>query len=234
VKTTLTAKAMAENKAAIGPKTIVLSLQNGLGNIEQMATVVSEQNILAGTTAHGATLLGPGQIRHAGRGKTILGELNGETTDRVREVAALFAAAGLETEISGNVIGLIWDKLLVNVGINALTAITMLQNGRLTQSPELTELMEAAVAEGAAVAAASGIKLGFSDPVAHTKEVSIATGQNRSSMLQDILNGRKTEIDMINGAIVREGQKVGVPAPVNRTLTNLVKYIEGAAEGGAK
>ncbi|GHU62751.1 2-dehydropantoate 2-reductase [Clostridia bacterium] len=230
VKSTLTKKAMEESKAVFGEKTLVLSLQNGLGNIEQMASVVNEGNILAGTTAHGATMLGPGKIRHAGRGKTILGEPDGCRTGRVQETAALFEKAGLETEISENVIGLIWDKLLVNVGINALTVITRLQNGKLLEHPEIIALLEAAVKEAAAVAAASGIKLGFADPVAHAKEVCAATSQNKSSMLQDVLNGRKTEIDRINGVIVREGEKYGVPAPVNFALTNLVKFIEGEAK----
>ncbi|NLT48490.1 MAG: 2-dehydropantoate 2-reductase [Clostridiales bacterium] len=226
VKSTLTSAAVKSNKAVLGPETIALTLQNGLGNIELIREVVGESNVIAGTTAHGATMLGPGKIRHAGSGKTIIGELNGATTHRIRQIAQVLQEAGMETELSDNVLGLVWDKLLVNVGINALTGITRLLNGELLEHPEIVELLEDAVSEGRDVALAQGIKLGFPDPVAHTKEVCIATATNKSSMLQDVLNHKKTEIDMINGAIVREGEKVNIATPVNKTLTNLIKFIE--------
>jgi len=132
----------------------------------------------------------------------------------------------METELSDNVMGLVWDKLLVNVGINALTGITKLENGKLLEYPGIEEIMGDAVAEGCAVAAAKNIKLGFDDPAEHTREVARATGANRSSMLQDILNGKKTEIDMINGAIVREGEALGIATPVNRVLSELIKYFQ--------
>ncbi|NLM07577.1 MAG: 2-dehydropantoate 2-reductase, partial [Clostridiales Family XIII bacterium] len=188
--------------------------------------VVGESNVIAGTTAHGATMLGPGRIRHAGSGKTIIGELNGAMTQRIQQIAQTFREAGMETELSDNVYGLVWDKLLVNVGINALTGITKLLNGELLEHPEIVELLEDAVSEGKEVALAQGIKLGFPDPVAHTKDVCKATATNKSSMLQDVLNHKKTEIDMINGAVVREGKKVNIATPVNKTLTNLIKFIE--------
>ncbi|MDI9493560.1 MAG: ketopantoate reductase family protein [Bacillota bacterium] len=226
VKSTLTSSAVQSNKAVFGPETIALTLQNGLGNIELIKEVVGESNVIAGTTAHGATMLGPGRIRHAGSGKTIIGELNGAMTQRIQQIAQTFREAGMETELSDNVYGLVWDKLLVNVGINALTGITKLLNGELLEHPEIVELLEDAVSEGKEVALAQGIKLGFPDPVAHTKDVCKATATNKSSMLQDVLNHKKTEIDIINGAVVREGKKVNIATPVNKTLTNLIKFIE--------
>lgn len=226
VKSTLTSQAVKSNKAVFGPETIALTLQNGLGNIELITEAIGEKGIIAGTTAHGATMLEPGKIRHAGSGKTIIGELDGSSTARIEKVAQLLKEAEMETEISANVLGLVWDKLLVNVGINALTGITRLHNGQLLNYPEIEELLEAAVTEAAQVALAKGIKLGFADPVGHTKDVCKATAANRSSMLQDVLNKKRTEIDMINGAIVREGAGVQVPTPVNKTLTNLIKFIE--------
>ena len=226
VKSTLTSSAVQSNKAVFGPETIALTLQNGLGNIELIKEVVGESNVIAGTTAHGATMLGPGRIRHAGSGKTIIGELNGAMPQRIQQIAQTFREAGMETELSDNVYGLVWDKLLVNVGINALTGITKLLNGELLEHPEIVELLEDAVSEGKEVALAQGIKLGFPDPVAHTKDVCKATATNKSSMLQDVLNHKKTEIDMINGAVVREGKKVNIATPVNKTLTNLIKFIE--------
>lgn len=226
VKSTLTSKAVRENKAVFGPDTVALTLQNGLGNIDLIRAEIGGSNVIAGTTAHGATMLGPGRMRHAGIGKTIIGELYGNKTERLENIAQVFREAGLETELSDNVLGLVWDKLMVNVGINALCGITRLQNGELLNYPELEELLEAAVAEAHSVAKAKGIRLSYDDPVGHTKDVCRATATNKCSMLQDILNGKLTEIDMINGAIVREGEAAGVPAPVNKTLANLIKFIQ--------
>lgn len=226
VKSTLTSMAVKTNRAVFGPNTVALTLQNGLGNIDLICAEIGDGNVIAGTTAHGATMLGPGRMRHAGSGKTIIGELNGKPTDRIEKIASVLRYAGLETDISDNVLGLVWDKLLVNVGINALTGITKLQNGELLNHPEIEELLEAAVSEAYAVAAEKGITLSYDDPVGHTKAVCVATAANKSSMLQDILNHKQTEIDMINGAIVREGTQVGISTPVNSVLTNLIKFIQ--------
>ncbi|MBR0598634.1 ketopantoate reductase family protein [Sinanaerobacter chloroacetimidivorans] len=226
VKSTLTSAAVKTNKAVFGPDTIALTLQNGLGNIDLIRAEIGDNNVIAGTTAHGATMLGPGKIRHAGKGKTIIGELNGNQTDRIERVAEVLRTADLETDISNNVLGLVWDKLLINVGINALTGITKLKNGELLDHPEIEELLEAAVSEAHAVAKVKGITLSYDDPISHTKAVCAATAANKSSMLQDVLNHKQTEIEMINGAIVQEGAKAGIATPVNLVLTNLIKYIQ--------
>ncbi len=226
VKSTLTAQAVASNKAVFGPNTLVLTLQNGMGNIDLIAQEVGMDNLLAGTTSHGALMLGPGKMRHTGVGGTTIGELSGEATSRIEAVAACLREAGMEILISDNVLGLVWDKLLVNVGINALTGITKLHNGELLDYPEIDVLLEMAVNEAQQVALAKGIKLGFEDGVAHCRQVAKATATNKSSMLQDIMGGKKTEIDMINGAIVKEGKAVGVATPVNQVLTSLIQFIE--------
>ena len=226
VKSTMTKQAVEGNLAVFGNETIAITLQNGLGNVDLIKEVINPQNVLAGTTAHGATMLGPGKIRHAGKGKTVIGELSGDKTERITGIYNMLSAAGLETEITENVIGLIWDKLIINVGINALTGITKLHNGELLDHPEILDIQERAVKEGVAVAAAKGIKISFADPVLRVKEVCNATAKNKASMLQDILNRKQTEIDMINGAIVREGLAVGVDTPVNRVLVNFIKFFE--------
>lgn len=226
VKSTLTNEAIKGNKAVFGPNTIALTLQNGLGNIDIISQEIGEKNVIAGTTAHGATMLGPGKIRHAGIGKTIIGELDGSSSSRIEMVTETLNKAGMDTDISSNVIGLVWDKLLVNVGINALTGITKLHNGDLLKYPEIEEILEDAVKEGLMVAKEKGIKLGFVDPISHTKDVCMATASNKSSMLQDVLNQKRTEIEMINGAIVNEGKVVNVDTPVNKVLTNLIRFIE--------
>lgn len=226
VKSTLTDVAVRSNRAVFGPETVTLTLQNGLGNLELIAQEIGRENLLAGTTAHGALMLGPGRMRHTGFGKTVIGEIDGEKTERVARIVEVMEKAGLETDLSENVLGLVWDKLLVNVGINAITGITKLQNGQLVEYPEINDILERAVEEAVAVAKAKGIKLSFPDPVAHTRDVCVATAANKSSMLQDILNGKRTEIDMINGAIVREGKMVNIETPVNVVLTNLIRFME--------
>jgi 2-dehydropantoate 2-reductase len=226
VKSTMTKQAMVDNKALLKESTMVLTLQNGLGNVDAICEVVPQNHVLAGTTAHGATMLGPGRMKHAGTGKTVIGELSGEVSDRVKGIAEMFNRACLLTETSDNAIGLIWGKLLSNVGLNAITAITGLLNGQILDFPETEELMTLAVLEAKAVADAKGIRLSYDDAVEHTRALCKATAPNRSSMLQDISNGRKTEIDMINGAIVREGRALGIPTPINLALTNLIKTLE--------
>lgn len=224
VKSTLTGTAIASNRVLIGPDTTILTLQNGLGNIERIREQIDGANVIAGTTAHGATMLEPGKIRHAGQGRTVIGELTGERSERLDKLTDLFESAELETEQSQNVMGLIWDKLMVNVGINALTALTGLKNGQILDYPELVQLLEGAVTEAADVAKAKGVQLSARNPVNHTKDVCKATAENKSSMLQDILNHKQTEIGMINGAIVREGKRLGIQTPINETLTNLVLF----------
>ncbi len=224
VKSTLTGEAVKSNSAVFGPSTLVLTLQNGLGNIELIEKELGRQNIIAGTTAHGATMLGPGKMRHAGVGKTIIGELTGEKTQRLNELAKLFDQAGLEGEISDNVMGLLWDKLLVNVGINSLTALAEIHNGEILDYPELERILESSVGEAHSIALAKGIKLQHEDPIGHTKAVCKATATNKSSMFQDIIKGKITEIAMINGAVCREGESIGIATPVNSLLTNLILF----------
>ncbi len=226
VKSIDTEKAILQNKEIFGSDTVVLTLQNGLGNIESIHKSLGAPSIIAGITAHGSTMLGAGKILHAGEGETYIGELDGTKSGRIQKIATLLNQANINTIISQDVMGLIWGKLLVNVGINALTAITGLKNGQLLNYTEIEELMELAVTEAYAVAKAKGVKVSYSDPVSHTKEVCKATAENNSSMLQDILKRRKTEIEMINGAIVKEGESLGIDTPVNKVLTNLTSVIQ--------
>ncbi|WZL71656.1 2-dehydropantoate 2-reductase [Clostridiaceae bacterium 35-E11] len=226
VKSTITEIAIEQNKEIFGIDTIALTLQNGLGNIEKIGSVIGKKNIIAGTTAHGSTMLGPGKIRHAGVGKTHIGEIDGSVSARIQKIGKVFSDASIATDISENVMGLVWGKLMVNIGINALTAITGLKNGQLIDFKETEELLELAVAEAWHVAKIKGIQLPYDDPIAHTKEVCKATAENRSSMLQDVVNKRKTEIEMINGAIVREGEVLGLDTPINKVITNLIAVIQ--------
>ncbi|MBW1721777.1 MAG: 2-dehydropantoate 2-reductase [Deltaproteobacteria bacterium] len=225
VKSTDTRKAAEGVRACVGPESRILTLQNGLGNVEILEEIFGKDRVLGGVTAEGATVLAPGHIRHAGRGETLIGPRSGEGNP-VEEIVSAFNRAGFKSRSIENVQDLIWGKLIINVGINALTALTGLKNGRLVKFEGTLAIMEKAVEEADAVARAKGIHLPYPDPLARVKEVCEATAENVASMLQDILNKKTTEIDFINGAIVREGEALGIPTPVNFTLTALVRTIQ--------
>jgi len=226
VKSYNTKEAIQAVKPLLGEDTAVLSIQNGIGNIEIISESAGQERVIAGSTNQGATLLGPGRIRHAGRGETVIGRLDGKTTCQMRTIREIFNRVGLETKISRDIKGLLWSKLIINAGINALTAITHLNNGRLVELESTRLILREAVNEAVKVAKKKRIKLIYDDPLAKVEAVCEATAQNTSSMLQDVLNKKRTEIDFINGVIVRQAQSQGVTATVNSVLVNLVKAIE--------
>ncbi len=225
VKTYHTEKAVSDALVLDKENTVFLTLQNGLGNEEVICRQVNPKKVLLGVTNQGATLLGPGRIRHGGWGKTYLGELDGRKTDRVAEIVRLFQGAGIETEVSSNIKHLVWEKLLINVGINALAAVTGIKNGQLLDHPETLMLMEGLVSEAVEVARRKGIPI-EGNPFEKVKAVAEATRMNRCSMGQDLDNKRGTEIDVMNGAVAREAERLGMAVPYNRMITNLVKVIE--------
>jgi 2-dehydropantoate 2-reductase len=186
---------------------------------------VDRKNVMLGVTNQGATLLGPGHIRHAGWGKTYIGELDGKVTDRVTQIAQVFSKAGIETEVSSKIHSLVWNKLFINVGINAVAALTGLKNGQLLDYPETLRLMDALVSEAVEVARKIGIPT-EGDSLEKVKAVVEATRENRCSMGQDFDHRRRTEIDTINGAVVREAERLGISVPFNEMITDLVKVIE--------
>jgi 2-dehydropantoate 2-reductase len=227
-RSTLAAAEAAKNLA--GNRTAILTLQNGYGNAEQLTAILGSHRVLVGTTAQGSTFTAPGRVFHGGCGETVIGEFGGGISPRLKDIAAIFSRAGIITSTTDCIAPHIWAKLIINAGINALTAITRLPNGQLANYPETRELVELCVAEAVAVARTAKIALPFPDPLAKVWSVVAATSNNRSSMLQDIANCRPTEVDAINGAIVREGNKHGVATPVNRTITLLIKTLEKTAE----
>ena len=205
--------------------TLFLTLQNGIGNWERIARLVGEGFVLVGTTAQGATLLAPGRIRHGGNGPTYLGEPDGPPSPRVLAVVEKFRQAGLAAESREGMAQLIWEKLHVNVGINAITALTGIRNGFIAAMPVARELCRAAVEEAMRVARAKGFVMP-EDMVERVLAIAQATAVNRSSMGQDVDHRKRTEIDAINGAIVALGEQLHLPTPVNQTLVQLVKILE--------
>jgi 2-dehydropantoate 2-reductase len=222
-------RAAAETAARLlAPAGIGLSLQNGLGNREVLAEVLGPGRALVGVTAQGATLVGPGRVRHAGDGPTWIARPGAD--DRIAAaVCGLFNAAGIQTELTDDPDSLVWGKLIVNVGINALAALLRVPNGVLAAEPACERLMAQAVAEAVAVARARGIDLPYADPLAHVKAVCRQTAENRASMLQDVLKGAPTEVAVINGAIARLASELGLAAPCNTFLTRLVAALEATA-----
>lgn len=230
VKSYHTESAVKNCMHLIGEETKVLTLQNGVGNVDILEMFVSRSQILAGTTAHGANVRAPGQINHAGRGKTIIGRIDSDNKESEEELAFNFQASGLDTELREGIEGLLWDKLLVNVGINPLTALLLIKNGDLLVNKETEMLIDKLVGEAWEVAKKGNIILSHEDPIGYVKSIARATGENRSSMLQDILKSRKTEIDFINGAIVNKGEEWGVATPYNELITRLIKAKEKVKE----
>lgn len=225
VKAYHTEKAVSDALVLQKEDTVFLTLQNGLANEEAICKRVDPKKVILGVTNHGATFLGPGRIRHAGWGKTYIGELDGKVTDRVTQIAQLFTKAEIETEASSNIQSLVWNKLFINAGINAVAALTGLKNGHLLDYPETLRLMEALVSEAVAVARKKGIPI-EGNPIEKVKAVAEATRENRCSMGQDFDNRRKTEIDAINGAVVREAERLGIAVPYNQMITDLIKVME--------
>lgn len=228
VKAHATADAIRWAAGAVGPETVLLTLQNGLGNAEALVTVARPEQILVGTTAQGATLLAPDLVRHGGSGPTRIAPWAG--SEAAPAVASLLSAAGFPTEVVADWRPLLWSKLLVNAVINPLTALLGLPNGALLERPEARRLMSLVAGEVRAVAQAQGIELGSStaDPAHLAFAVAQATATNRSSMLQDLERGRRTEIGAINGAVVAAARALGIPTPVNEALTLLVQAREQA------
>jgi 2-dehydropantoate 2-reductase len=212
VKSWQTAEIASYVPGYLKPDGMAISLQNGLGNLKILG-----HRAFPGSTAEGATLLGPGHIMAGGSGPTHV--------VAPEWVVSLLSKAGFECygcDVS-EAEGLLWGKLSISCGINALTALLRIPNGDLLTNQNAKELMIRATMECAAVANAAGIHLPFADPAGKVAEVAERTGANKSSMLQDILRGAPTECDAINGAVVREGRRLGIPTPVNEILWQLVQ-----------
>lgn len=220
---------------ALRRASLLLALQNGISHLEVLAGLCRALCWGLGVTAHGATLAGTGQVLHRGSGATWIGLPPRSPGDNeasppfCREALGLAAGsmskAGIPTETVTDILPRLWGKLLINVGINALTAINDCPNGELLDDPGIVETMATAIAEGAMVAGKMGIKL-EREPLAAAREVCRATATNISSMLQDLRSGRPTEIEAINGAVLRLAGTLGIPVPVNEELVRKVRELE--------
>lgn len=218
VKSWQTQRAVRQLQECLHPEGVALTLQNGLGNLEALQAGLGVERAALGVTTTGATLLGPGKVRAGGSGPTYVAE-----HPRLEPLTMLLRAAGFAVEKVTDLDRLLWRKLAINAGINPLTALLELPNGSLIEVSAARELMHAAAEETAQVARASGVEFGDEDPGALVEDVAHRTAANLSSMLQDMRRGAPTEIDVICGAIVHQGEKVGIPTPINWTLWKLVQ-----------
>ncbi|CAG9250374.1 ketopantoate reductase family protein [Paraburkholderia unamae] len=222
VKSTDTESAGASIKPHLGEHTLVLTLQNGVDNAERLRGVIT-QDVAAAVVYVATEMAGPGHVRHHGRGELVIEPARASET-----AARALIAAGVPTEISPNVRGALWAKLIVNCAYNALSAITQLPYGRLVQGAGVSDAMSDIVAECVAVAQADGVTLppGVDGAVSHIAQT--MPGQY-SSTAQDLARGKRSEIDHLNGYVVQRGAALGVPTPANRLLQTLVRLIEDKA-----
>jgi len=216
--------AAVDSVRPLARRALFLTLQNGLDNPAAIARRASR--VVAGTTGIGVTFLRPGEVRHAGVGDTVVGSYAGATADDAVLVRDLLVEAGIPTEVSADIHRDLWLKVIVNCAINPLTAITRLKNGAIARIPWLGEAAASVCREAAAVARAVGLEIDDNEAVLRMLTVARRTRENRSSMLQDVEARRRTEIDAINGAVVREAAHRKIAAPVNAALHALVRGIE--------
>ena len=227
-KAVYTVEAVKSAHHLFGDDTVAISFQNGLGNEEIIGEIIGGHRVLGGVTAQGASVIEAGVVRNYSDLPSYIGEMEGGLSERAERIAAAFNRAGLKTHASPDIRHNIWKKLMHNIAVSPTSAIANLTINQVVSLPELRETAFDALNEAALVAKAEGVDL----DVDETKEMvmSIAgeggTGHNKSSLCVDILKQRPSEIDVINGAIVRLGVKHGIPTPVNKTLVAAVKGLE--------
>ncbi|MCB9480138.1 MAG: ketopantoate reductase family protein [Deltaproteobacteria bacterium] len=226
VKSYDTAPAMQAHAAHVGDETAVLTLQNGLGNVEALADVIPATQILVGVTTHGALTVAPGRVRHTGLGTILLGETDGRRSERASWIARLLDDADLQAGVAEDPSRLLWEKLVINAAINPVTAMLRVRNGEIATNPDARTLALAAASEAVDVARALGVALDKGAMLARVIQVAEATAANRSSMLADVEAGRRTEIDAINGAVVREAARLGIEVSANVDLLRRIREME--------
>jgi len=221
------AQAAESVKALLGPKTPVLSIQNGLGGPDAAAKILGRERVMVGVVGgFGASMRGAGHAHHNGWELVRLGEFDGPVTQRLKEVEALWSGAGFRVKVFDDIDQLVWEKLICNCAYSGPCGISERTTGEVMDDPDLSAVSAACASEAFMVAQAKGVKLGFSDPVAYVRDFGSKIPHARPSVLLDLMAGRKSEIDVINGSIPRVGREVGAAAPVNTAITALVRAKE--------
>ena len=232
VKYPYTLQAIQDAGPMIGPHTSVLTLQNGIGGVDIIRKSILEDQILFGLTTLTSELTGPGCIEESfkGEGDTYFWPLNGEVSEKVEQISAVFNKAGIHTKIAPDVELRIWQKLLINACQNSLTAITRLKVGDLTDQDASRDIFNGVIAEIVQVANRKGIPLDLEEALEFNRKVAEQARDHYPSMLIDVKSKRKTEIDCLNGAVIREGKRLGVETPFNCVIYNIIRIIENSYE----
>ncbi len=208
----------------LGPQTVVLPIQNGLGSADRIASVLGEEPVAIGVAGgFGASIVGPGHVHHNGWELVRLGERRGPATPRIHRVAEVWADAGFRVQAYDDVEQLVWEKLIFNVTFSGTCAVLERTIGEVLDDRSAWQVASACGSEAFAVARARGLALDFDDPVAYARAFGEKIAGARPSMLLDVLAGRPCEIGVINGAIPPAAREVGLTAPVNEVVTALVR-----------
>jgi 2-dehydropantoate 2-reductase len=225
VKSTDTEDAAAQMAPFLDAGALVVNLQNGVDNTERIQARVA-QPVIPAVVYVATEMAGPGHLKHHGRGDLVIGDLGGAVpADALAQVQQWLQAAGVPVVVSGNVAGELWAKLVVNCAYNALSAIAQLPYGKMIEGPGIRDVMRDVVQETLAVAKASGVVMA-PDMLERTYQIAEAMPTQFSSTAQDLARGKPTEIEHLNGFVVRRGAALGVPTPANRALTALVRLLE--------
>jgi 2-dehydropantoate 2-reductase len=202
-----------------------LTVQNGIGNVEELSKALGSGRVLAGSTYNSGATLGVGRVLHSNSGPTWIGEARGQSSERAVDLASRFTRAGLPTTVSDDIMGVVWSKFVHNCAINPVSAVTGLRPGEIARNPFAAQLLGALLDEILAVVERAGIQLPDHDP--RTEIYDHAWERyNRPSMLQHLESGRATEIDALNGALVKNARALDIATPINETLVAVVKAIE--------
>ena len=225
------AQAAASISPLLKPETPVLSIQNGLGGPQTAASTLGKERVMVGVVGgFGASMRGPAHAHHNGMELVSLGEFGGPITPRLKAVEELWRSAGFRVKLFDDIDQLVWEKLLCNCAYSGPCGIAEATIGEVMADPDLSRISAACAAEGFAVAKRKGVRLGFDDPVAYVRDFGAKIPNARPSVLLDLMSKRKTEIDVINGAIRRVAADLGMTAPVNETITALVHARERALQ----
>ena len=213
---------------------VAISFQNGLGNEDVMADVMGADRVMGGVTQMAGLTLGPGEVQDFARVPSWIGEMAGGPSDRATEIAAAFTKAGLETHASADISGDIWRKLLGNISLSAVSGATDLTSAEALSVPELKAISLAALDEALAVGTAEGVDLDRDKALAGMEAISAkgGTGDNKSSLCVDLLNGRPSEVDFIYGSVLERAKRHNIPTPVLATLHGIVKGLESKHADG--
>lgn len=226
VKCYHTESAINSAKPMIGPNTAVLSLQNGWGNAPKIAAIVGEEQVMAGVTYHSGTLVAPGHAKQTGVGMTFMGELNGVMSERLSAIATAFRESGIEVTTSDNVLMMIWQKLALNCCSLPASALLGFTADEMTKHDGTMNVMSEILREAIAVANAQGIALDYDERWEVIVNVLKRAVGGKASMLQDVERKRRTEIDVVNGAIVDAGKRLGIVTPYNQAMVWMTKALE--------